>query len=249
MKALLWFVTLFSFFMGCKSDDSFRVTSGSPVPTEEISITPSNPTTPGENPGGIAQGHFDLDTSTRSYDFNRGDTNKHIHEYDEKYDVLGADFFELRNDKLDEIDETINESKRFVIIMANSQLSESAFIEINGQVYTMKQYREIMGDYSNLKKYVLGSPQVAGDIQLKSFSVFFPKDILAKNGLIASEPKCVIDNKPGANGEYRYGALLAQAIDLDSLSIDPVLKVASIDSDSLLWEAAFFWHKDGVECN
>jgi hypothetical protein len=198
--------------------------------------------TPGDSPGGgpppeeeddsdpgLAGGHIDVDTSTRIYDYDDGATNKHVHEWDDKFNQTVVDFFDMRETDFDYIDEAGQPPKKgnkeFIITVANATLSPGAVIEINGVGVPATEYRAKVKRYlagnlgvaEKFPKYVLGSPSpaqaAAGVVQLKSFKLAFAKDVISKGGVHPTETGCVKDNEPGQNREYRNGALTIQALD------------------------------------
>ena len=193
--------------------------------------------------GGLIGGHFDLDTSSKIYDFSDGDTDRHIHEYDDKFDVTYVDFFGMLDDKLGEINEVVQANSRFAIIVANANLSPGAIIEVNGRRQLATEYQAQNGNLATNMKYTLGS--APGHLKLTSLKVLFKPDAIINGGLIPTQTGCVRDNDPGKQNEYRNGALIVQAIDLNSAQIDPATGTAS---SGLLWEATVFWHKDGAGC-
>ena len=79
----------------------------------------------------LGEGHFDLDTSTSIASVGSGSTDGHVHEYNQKYEVEGADLFDLQDDKLDSIDDAIPPDRKFKIIVANGSLSPGARLFIN----------------------------------------------------------------------------------------------------------------------
>jgi hypothetical protein len=194
-----------------------------------------------EDDAGLLGGHFDLDTSTEVYELGDGDTNKHVHEYDDKHDTLEADFFNLLDSGFDNIQDTINSGQRFVIIVANAQLSPGAILEINGVETQALAYQMNANNINNV--YSIDN----GATQLNSLKIRFAEDAILNNQLIPTQTGCVVKNDPGANGEYRNGALILQAIDADNLLIDANLGVA-LNNDALLWEATIFYHEKGGDC-
>jgi hypothetical protein len=96
---------------------------------------------------------------------------------------------------------------------------------------------------SPLPVYTLGQASVAGDSRLTNFSINFPVNAISSGGLVGLSSGNVKKNNPGANGEYRNGALTIQAIDVDGLSLDLTTGAASLES-RLLWETNLYWHKE-----
>lgn len=194
---------------------------------------------PGSLPEGLRGGHFDLDTSSQIYAPNDGETDKHIHEYDDKHEVNGADFFKLLDRNLGEIDEHIADNQPFILIVANAQLSTGAVLEINGRRAKAIDYQK-----SGVRP-VFSIGAASGAAQLTSLKLSFAPTAIETGGLVPTETGCVVSNRPGFNGEYRNGALVLQALDANDYSINPATGTAS---SGLLWEATLFWHlKDSCQ--
>ncbi|MCB0385363.1 MAG: hypothetical protein KDD43_08225, partial [Bdellovibrionales bacterium] len=152
-----------------------------------------DPTYPGGGePGpGLAFGHFDLDTSSKVYDPGAGSTDRHIHEYDDKFNVRHVDFFYMLDSKLKEIHELIPEGVPFRIVVANAHLSRGGFLEINGRVQRAVDYQArvnsfVKGTSGALDTFVLGRPG-AGQIQLTSFALHFDVDAIISGGLVPTQ--------------------------------------------------------------
>jgi hypothetical protein len=205
---------------------------------------------------GIRYAHFDVDTAHLVYDFNQGKTDAHTHEYDEKYDTNIVDYFNIETGgktgsgalhNISDLDYSVpTNSEYFYIIVANADLSQDVQIEINSELIPVMDYQAqvdafINGDADALKVYTLGTSQNA--IQLTSLKFVVGMDAATiDNGLIPTETKTVRANTPGPNGEYRDGALIMQAIDVKSMSLNNDLRVAD-SSANLFWESTIFWHK------
>jgi hypothetical protein len=250
---------------GCNQEFSLSLSSqqqvsdnpdggGGSAPQPKPTVFPlpqPSPTGISNVPGGIEGGHFDVDTAHRFCEFNSGkscSTDAHVHEYDNKYSAIGADFFNLADSSLGNLNEIVTDpSRRFVLIVSNAELSPGGWLEINGSRVNVLDYqkalRQAVATGQPLLQYALGGSQSSPAQQLKSFKLGFEKDVIAKGGLIPTETGCVRANRPGAKGEYRNGALLVQALDADSFHLDPITGAASANG-GLLWEATFFWHKD-----
>jgi hypothetical protein len=220
------------------------------APTKSSPVPSPSPTTPVFKPpgtvvDGLAGGHFDLDTSSLVYAYDEGKTGHHVHEFDDVYKTNGADFFNLPESGLTNISSGAGQ-KRFVLMVTNAQLSQSAVLEINGTKYNAHAYQNYLQSLPALPVYTIGLPTVAGDIQLKSLKMFFPLDSLQKNGLVPTQTGCVKGNKSGAHAEYRDGALMIQAMNAEAYSIDSITKAAAWSGGGLLWESTMFWHRDGT---
>jgi hypothetical protein len=204
-----------------------------------------------EAPEGLLGGHFDLDTASKTYALGAGTTDHHIHEYDDKYKITGANFFKLEETGLGEINEIIKDAtKRFVLLISNAELSQGGVVEVNGGISTVLQlqqnFRAKLGAGQLTQIYTLGVPTQAGDQQLKSLKIYFGKDVILNGGLIPTATGCVRRNDAGAKGEYRNGALVIQAIPVDSININPITYTAANGASNLLWESTIFWHRDGT---
>jgi len=137
-----------------------------------------------------------------------------------------------------------NDSEKFYIIVANAELSQDVELEINGNLISVMDYQAKVDDYLKgnhaLETYSLG--ESAGATQLKSLKFIVGLDAASvSNGLIPTETKTVVKNTPGPNGEYRDGALIIQAININNMSLNRSLGVADQDED-LYWESTIFWH-------
>ncbi|WP_141734970.1 hypothetical protein [Oligoflexus tunisiensis] len=220
-----------------------------PVPTETVDEVAVEPTPDGPppaskpitQPGGVPGGHFDLDTATQTYAFNAGTTVKHVHEYDDKYNVTGVDFFNLLDANFVEPAEAISPDQTFKIIVANAQLSPGARLAINGQSFaaTDWQKRSQSGD---LPLFSLSG--VAGTQKLESLALTFDPQKPISAQLIPTVTDLVRKNAPGPGQTYRAGALTIQIIDAKTGQIDPTLGVARIGETGMLWESTLFWHKN-----
>jgi hypothetical protein len=232
------------------------------TPSPEETSTSSSSTTEDTDDNNMAEtdddiglfgGHFDLDTSTRFYGFNMGTTNRHVHEYDNLYDITYIDTFALKDSRLDNITEAISPNDKFILTIANAELSSGAKIVINGKSQTVSEYKKLVDAYISGQTNALSVYSLTaqtGATVLSSLRIEFVADAILNNGLLPTQPNCVIRNQPGKNGEYRNGALLVQAAALAGAelrtTLDPNLLIAS--TEALRWEAAIFYHKPRVSC-
>jgi Tfp pilus tip-associated adhesin PilY1 len=58
---------------------------------------------------GVAGGHFDVDTASFIAPINAGTTDGHVHQYDDKYDVVGVDYFKFLEAQLHNINRDISD--------------------------------------------------------------------------------------------------------------------------------------------
>jgi len=201
-------------------------------------VGPLGPSDPYQESNDVEGGHFDLDTATAVYADGKGETNKHVHEYDDKHKSNVADFFNLLDDGFDNINATIAADQAFYIRVANADLSQRVLLQINGTNYPVSIIQH--GPYS-----LSGA---AGTTKLVSLKAIVATDAILNSGLVSTQTGCVRANDFSADGRYRNGALLFQAIPIDQLAaLDPLQGVATTNQ-ALLWEAALFWHEDGGDC-
>jgi hypothetical protein len=219
-----------------------------PVPTEtvdQVAVEPTPNAPPATQPitqaGGIPGGHFDLDTATQTYAFNAGTTVKHVHEYDDKYNVTGVDYFKLLDPSFVEPADVISPDQTFKIIVANAQLSPGARIAINGQSYSASEWQK-RTQSGDLPIYSLGG--AAGTQKLESLTLTFDPQKPISEQLVPTVTELVRKNAPGPGQTYRAGALTIQIIDAKTGQIDPALGVAKIGAAGMLWESTLFWHKN-----
>lgn len=194
---------------------------------------------------GLKGGHFDLDTATAVYAPSAGDTNHHVHEYDDKFNVTYADYFNLKDAKFDNIQEVLSPSQRFVLIIANADLSPGGVLSVNGVSLTVGDYQKKVAAFMGGNSAALPVFSLDGSSgqKLSALKIGFAPDALMNGGLIGTLTSCVVGNDPGRLGEYRNGALIIQAIDANLIKLSPITKTAELNG-GLLWESTIFWHWD-----
>ncbi|RMG23437.1 MAG: T9SS C-terminal target domain-containing protein [Bacteroidetes bacterium] len=207
---------------------------------------------------GLKGGHFDVDTYSAIAPVNNGETDGHVHEYDNKYDVVGVDYFNLRDSKLHNIDQDISKgSQKFKIIIANADLSPGGRLVINNTYdpndpstyIPVKTYDDIPLD--QLPVYSLDG--VSGTTKLSKLGIYFEPEAIQNNQLIPTNTGDVKKNVPGLNGEWRNGALTIQALAVNNNGSDAFTTdagksaggVQGVATSGLLWESTIFWHWDG----
>ncbi|HVS25030.1 MAG TPA: PilC/PilY family type IV pilus protein, partial [Gammaproteobacteria bacterium] len=205
-------------------------------------------------------------------------TDGHVHQWDDKHDLTTIDYFTLpdgNGQPLYEIKSATNgvpSTRLFILTIANSALSPGGVLEINGASLTVTAYQALVNRFlshtllagEKFPVYKLTPPTpaeaTAGVQQLKSLKMSFDAFAILSGGLIPTVTGCVRGNTPGANGEYRDGALLLQALDASNLVGGYVLNAVThryvaasntVDAaqgyatDGLLWESTVFWHWHG----
>jgi hypothetical protein len=175
-----------------------------------------------------------------------GNTEGHVHQYDDIHDVSGVDFVSPVDEtgELQPLPEAVDDPDlAFVIVVANPSLSTGARLAIDGPYDPQDPNSWIgVGEYAatplaSLERYTLRT--------LPSLEVAFPPDAIATGGLVGTETTCVRRNDPGPAGEWRNGALVIQAIRADQLQTDPSASaggVHGVATAGLLWEGVLFWH-------
>lgn len=189
---------------------------------------------------GLKGGHFDFDTASAVYDSNDGESDRHQHEYDNKYDIRYVDFFNILDREQTKITSRISPTQEFLITVANAESSPGVLLDINGVTISVVDYQKkvdefIAGNAAALETFNLGT--------LKDFKVKFASDTISEQVLVPIYYKCPIENKPSASGQYRNGALVIQLHDKAAIKLDPKTRVA-IKGGGLEWEAFLFWHRD-----
>jgi hypothetical protein len=239
-------------------------------------ISPTQENNPGDP--GLLGGHFDLDTSDTIYGFDSGDTNGHVHEWDDKHDLTTINYFNLpdgNGSPLDEITSSAHGASPtdvFMLNIANTELSPGGVLEINGTSISVTAYHDLQRRYlagtmtaqESFPIYKRNPPSVAelaaGVTQLTSLKLSFDAFAIISGDLLPTKTSCVKDNNEGAEGEYRNGALMIQALDASNQvggwSYDEDTDIYSTGSASvngeqsyatagLIWESSLFWHWDG----
>ncbi|MFT4547340.1 MAG: type II secretory pathway pseudopilin PulG [Pseudoalteromonas tetraodonis] len=196
---------------------------------------------------GLSGGHIDVDTSTFIAKIGKGETDGHVHEYDDKYGVTHINYFNLLDSKLDNISDIIPTGKKFKLIVANADLSPGAVLKLNEEYVEGRTYDNT--PTGELEVYSIDGH--GGTTQLTSLSFHFGTNAITEGGVIPTNTGDVKKNKLGRNGEWRNGALTIQAVEIDSagnISTNPGLSAGGqqgVASSNLLWESTVFWHWDG----
>jgi len=186
---------------------------------------------------GLLGGHFDIDIATQIYPAFAGDSDGHVHEYDDKYQLNGADFFRLQDNKISNIQDIIRPGQVFSLVLLNANLSPLARLGFNDNSVSAINYQ---GTIFSKTVYSIGD-LVPGTVSLEKLLLAWPLDAMMLNGLVATAPSCVRTNQVAATGEYRNGALVLQAVDPNRYAADPV---TGWTTAGLLWEASLYWHRD-----
>ncbi len=212
---------------------------------------------------GLRGGHFDVDTTGRmTYgsvwanwvpDGGGGSTNKHTHEYDNKYDTVVIDFFNTGGGDHAGVSDNVGAGEHFKIIIVNADLSPMAHLAINEDPSYSAPYVGVYDDvpFDSLPVYTLdGAP---GTTQLTQLSLVFDEDAIVNAGLIPSNTGDVKGNEPGRDGEWRNGALTLQVVKVNPdgsaiAPLDPSISNGNhgvAPAPTMLHELTVFWHWPG----
>jgi len=245
-------------------------------------ISPFN--VPNAGDPGLLGGHFDLDTNSTIYDYDAGTSDGHYHEWDDKFDLTTINYLNFvgaGDDKLAEIndpDRGIDPDDLFILSVTNTDLSPGGVLEINSTSMSVRDYNDALNRYLTdtlrgnevFPTFKLNAPTAtqaaAGVRQLTSLKLSFDAYAILSGDLMPTKTNCMKDNNRGANGEYRNGDLLIQAVDANDIDAgftlvedvawedetfdQYVAGSTSLHSElgfattGLFWESTVFWHWD-----
>lgn len=198
---------------------------------------------------GLRGGHIDVQVASKVYAFDAGAVDAHAHAYDDKHHTNVVDMMDLKESGMANVQDAVPSSKVFVVTLANAHLNPGAVIEINGVSMTAAEYQRrvdrALSGGAPLQSLSIG--QAGSVAQLSSLKVKYDVMALKQNQVHRTQIKCVVENREGAGGEYRHGALVVQVHALDSIKMDSQMRV-SAPNGGLLWEASIFHHHGDGEC-
>jgi hypothetical protein len=131
---------------------------------------------------------------------------------------------------------------QFLIILANGKLNFGATLQLNNNYYFAEEYQNMVDSY--LQGKIKSLPTFTQD-QLKVVKIILSTNSEYK--ITSTRPECVAGNHPGPKGEYKNGALVIQAVPVNSTSFDLLTGTAS-KSANILWEIAIFKLNSAFEC-
>lgn len=206
---------------------------------------------------GIFCGHLDIDTSHLVYPPAKGTTDGHIHEWDDKFNSIYVNYFDMKTTTLHNIQRDIAATQKFKIIVANADLSPGARLVINknydendpSTYVLVTQYDDI--PIANLPVYSLSG--VAGTTKLDKLEMHYLTTAIQNRQVIPTNTGDVRGNILGKNGETRNGALTLQAVKVNSDGTDGFTTKLSYSAggvqggalSGLAWESTTFWHWGG----
>lgn len=199
----------------------------------------------GSTDAGVSGGHFDVDV----YGFvgSTFDDIKHIHEYDDKYDVTGVNFLNASETTYNLSNRITSTTQAFKVLVANQYLNPASTLSVGGGGYvSVKDYGGLAtaatatAALAGLPSYTRGTTTPVGTLAWKlPLDAFKSKDWWgdgqpARAGLIPTQTGCVKsvdsdggDPGPGPNGERHNGALTIQIIKADTPASDIELNWAA----------------------
>ena len=146
---------------------------------------------------GIAGGHFDVDTS-RGEDADNGKTASHTHEYDDKYDVMGVEFFAFLDSALN-IQDVVNDGQRFKLLIVNAEKSpggrliiNDTYDEANPKFVPVQDWAAI--PIESLPVWTLDG--IAGTQHLTQAGMYFDQGAILAGHLWPTQTGCVKSNRP-----------------------------------------------------
>jgi hypothetical protein len=232
---------------------------------------PAEPPTPNIDPG-VSGGHFDADI------YDAAGKVKHVHEYDDKYNVTGVNFLGASEPLLNASTLVTSNSTKFKILIANQKMSPAVEFSYAGLPYTAITGSAALTT-TGLKMASLPVFTLA-DVQTLKYKM--PKDAfeskdwagdgLIRAGLTPSQTGCVQkgpdpdkDERTGTIGPaphklHRNGALTFQLV--KDTTPDSAVTQASNNGEAgygyrvtlagrptyLLAEWTVFWHHDNKAC-
>lgn len=224
------------------------------------------PSTPPANDPGLLGGHFDVDTTkllSTALPYGNASTDGHVHQYDDKFNVKGVDYFNLLDAKLHNINVDITDpNQAFKLIIVNAHRSpggrlvvNQGYVETDPATYTpVTTYAaKEMTNLGGLPTYSLGG--VAGTTKLTQLGIYFDINAILNKQLVPTQTGCVRSNTLSTFGEWRNGALTIWAVKVNADGSDAFTlqygtdangnKIITGIASGLLWESTLFWHWKG----
>jgi hypothetical protein len=188
------------------------------------------PSCTGTCKGGVQGGHFDVDTD-KTYG---GSTDGHIHEYDEKFNTTIINYLNIFGggtlDKLDNPPLSLGKTKKFILVIANADLSPAGQITLGAKTWNVVDYQKMVqknlegvsGDITGDGLYDYDGKSLLFDINTlrsTSFELTFTDRAILDGGLIPTQTGCVKGEPNITNDRWRNGALTIQLIPADNVHV------------------------------
>jgi hypothetical protein len=183
----------------------------------------------GDCANGLAGGHFDLDVDATL----GGSTDKHTHEYDNKFDVTYGDYFNVLNGAPSVSSPGIGinaGSQKLLAFIANADLSIGGQIIIGNKIWKAVEYQkmiqkqlmawdgssDLLDEFGDPLAFTLDEINQAvggtGTLRLN-----FINTALLTGGLIPTQAGCVKSAPNITNGHWRNGALTLHIVDYEAV--------------------------------
>jgi len=220
--------------------------------------------------------YFDITCNTYNSDgvFGQYAKVKHVHEYDDKYNVTGVNMLNASDASFNLVNAILDETTEFKVLVMNQYLNPAVKLSVGGAEYeNVKTYGNMASETSasalldGLPTYTRSTIEtLIFNLPLDAFqSKDWWGDGTIRAGLIPTQTGCVngVDDAgeskgPGKNGERFNGALTIQLIRPDTppghtelngpdVSYGRRVKLAQF-TNYVLVEYTAFWHHPNGEC-
>ena len=238
----------------------FNFNPNNPLPPSPLTTTTTTTTTAADP--GISGGHFDFDI------YYSGANQKHVHQYDDKYDVVGVNMLNASQPLFNLSNAIAQPNTNFKLLIANQKFSPAAQLTIgsvtkavwawpltaDGFVAATAGGPALKLDRGSIGKFILSLPLNAFTNQ-----EWIPGSGDVRAGLTPTQTGCVHNNLGAAGtgtGPWRNGALTLQlvqfstgaaAVELNQsgdVAMGYRLKKDTASQANQLAEYTMFWHHD-----
>jgi hypothetical protein len=222
---------------------------------------------------GVSGGHFDLDL------FDRRDgtfkNRRHVHEYDDKFDVVGANFLKPSDIAFRVANAITSRTTPFKVLVTNQYLSPATHLSVGGSAWTSVRTYGGQATATDPGALLAGMPvYTRNNVQTLGFRLpldaFASKDWwgdgVLRAGLIPTQTGCVnklsatgVPESPGQFGEIYNGAMTIQLISPDTQASELELnypaggpkygwRVKAANHARVLAVYTVFWHHPNGKC-
>jgi hypothetical protein len=199
------------------------------LPSLPLTTSSTSTTTTTSGGPGVAGGHFDFDIyynqcNALSGDYKNGCTsNTHVHEYDDKYDVIGVNVFNASVPAFN-LTNAITKTQTFKIMLANQKLSPAARVTVGAITYTAWNWptspEGFLSDSAGgpAKTFTIATLErivIALPVEAFSNREWIPGSGDTRAGLVPTKTGCVRTNQGGQGSETGFwmnGALTMQIV-------------------------------------
>lgn len=235
----------------------------------ELTIIANSPSTTQAVAGGIAGGHFDVDIHYKAG--KTFGTQKHQHEYDDRYNVVGMNF-NNPSDGAFAMGKAISASTEFKVLVLNAYLNPASHLSVANAPFAA--VKEFQGQAKATDASFINTLPSFTRATIEPFVWRLPPDAFASKdwwqdggqaraGLMPTETGCVKPGpfaSPGPEGSLYNGALTLQLVKRDTPASALEPNAANQDpgygwrvkagerSKWLLAEYTAFWHHPGNGC-